>query len=77
MLPSGVRMVAAVVLEAGVVVLTAGMGVLVTLLCRMLTQQRQSFGERVLQLVPMKEFVRPMHFNRLPPAGSPVGTLFE
>eukprot|EP00878_Enallax_costatus_P017859 GHUV01018767.1.p1 GENE.GHUV01018767.1~~GHUV01018767.1.p1 ORF type:complete len:421 (+),score=106.85 GHUV01018767.1:583-1845(+) len=77
MFPSCWRMLAALALETGLVVLTAGTGVLVTLLCRMLTEQRQGFAERVLQLVPLREVVRPMHFNQLPPAGSGAGGLNE
>lgn len=70
MLPSQWRMTTGVVLEAGLLVFTCGVGVLVTLLCRMVTEQRQSFAERVLQLVPMQEVLRPMHFNLMSPTGS-------
>lgn len=57
------RLLTAVLLEAALVVVTAGIGVSGTLLCRMFTQQRQGFGERVLRLVPVREVVRPMHFK--------------
>lgn len=67
------RLWAAALLEAGLLLLTLGLGIGLSLACRLLTAQRQGFGERLLRLVPLREVVRPMHFSPLPPRGSSGG----
>jgi hypothetical protein len=73
MLPPLQRLLLASVAEAGLVVLTCGLGVLVSLGFRLLSQQRQGFGDRLCRFVPLREVVRPMHFTAMPPAGAAGG----
>eukprot|EP00775_Hariotina_reticulata_P008680 gene8680-8861_t len=75
MLASWPRLLGAVVLEAALLVLTAGLGVLVSLGCRLSSSQRQGFGERMAAIVPMKQIVRPMRFSPLPPPGPPLAAI--
>lgn len=78
MRPSCWRLLAAVGLDALLVAGVPLLGALATLSCRLLTEERQSFGERMFQLQPMREVVRPMHFSPYSPArvggGSIIGT---
>jgi hypothetical protein len=67
MLPPLQRLLLASIAEAALVVLTCGLGVLVSLGFRMLSQQRQGFGDRLCRFVPLREVVRPMHFTALAP----------
>ncbi|KAF6262147.1 hypothetical protein COO60DRAFT_1699434 [Scenedesmus sp. NREL 46B-D3] len=70
MLPPLRRRLLASVAEAALVVLTCGLGVVVSLGFRMLSQQRQGFGDRLCRFVPLREVVRPMHFSAMPPAAA-------
>jgi hypothetical protein len=65
MQPGSLRLVLAASVEAALAVVAPvfPLGVLASLACRLLTQQRQSCGERLLRLQPMREVVRPMHFS--------------
>jgi len=67
MQPGWWSMLAALLLDAALVVLLPGLGLLASLACRLLTEQRQSCGERLLRLQPMQEVVRPMHFSPYSP----------
>lgn len=69
MRPSCWRLLLAVAVDALLVVGLPVLGVLALLACRLLTEQRQSCGERLLRLQPMREVVRPMHFSPYSPAG--------
>jgi hypothetical protein len=71
--PSVMRLLAAVAVEAAVVVGVPVAGALASLACRMVTQQRQSVGERVLRLQSMRLVVRPMHFSPYSPGGAAGG----
>lgn len=62
------RLVIASLIEAAYLVLTFGMGALLSLGFRIFTADRQSVSEKLLGLVPMREVVRPMHFTQLPTA---------
>lgn len=62
------RLFAAVAVDACVAVcLPLGLGVVASLACRLATQQRQSCGERLLRLQPMREVVGPTHFSHYAP----------
>jgi hypothetical protein len=67
MLPSSWGLLAAVAVDTFLVVLLPVVGVLASLSCRLLTEQHQSCGERLLRLQPMREVVRPMHFSPYSP----------
>jgi hypothetical protein len=69
MRPSCWRLLLAVAVDALLVVGLPLLGMLAMLACRLLTVQRQSCGERLLRLQPMREVVRPMHFSPYSPAG--------
>ncbi len=56
----------AVVLEACLVLSTAGVGVAVSLACRLLTVERQSFADRLLRLAPMREVTRSITLGPIP-----------
>lgn len=73
MLPSWWGLLAAVALDALLVVLLPGVGLLASLSCRLLTQQHQSCGERLLRLQPMREVVRPMRFSPYSPGALVTG----
>uniref|UniRef100_A0A383WLQ8 Uncharacterized protein n=3 Tax=Tetradesmus obliquus TaxID=3088 RepID=A0A383WLQ8_TETOB len=66
MLPPLRRLLLAAAAEAGLVVLTCGLGVVVSLGFRLLSRQRQGFGDRLCRFVPLREVVRPMHFSAMP-----------
>lgn len=69
MRPSSWRLLAAVAVDTLLVVGLPVLGLLASLTCRLLTEQRQSCGERLLRLQPMREVVQPMHFSPYSPAG--------
>lgn len=69
MLPGWLRLLAAVLVDAVVLVVVPGLGLLLGLACRLLTQQHQTCGERLLRLEPVREVVRPMHFSPFSPGG--------
>lgn len=78
MLPSFRRVLVAALLEAALVVLTSGLGVLVSLGHRLLTQQRQSFSDRLMKFTPLREVVRPMSLSKLPaPATASFGCVAD
>jgi hypothetical protein len=73
MLPPLRKVLLASLAEAGLVVLTCGLGVVVSLGFRMLSQQRQGFGDRLCRFVPLRGVVRPMHFSIMSPTASAGG----
>ncbi len=68
MRPSSWRLLAAVAIDTLLVAGFPFLGALASLGCKLLQEQHQSFGERTLQLVPVREVVRPMHFSPYSPA---------
>lgn len=69
MRPSCWRLLLAVAVDSLLVVGLPVLGWLALLACRLLMEQRQSCGERLLRLQPMREVVRPVHFSPYSPAG--------
>lgn len=62
------RLAAAVAAEALLVLLPGG--ALLTLACRLAGEERQTGGEWLLRLTPLREVVRPTHFSPLPPSAA-------